>query len=192
MKTLEDYLKQNPKTHLIFDLDETIVKLLLPWDEWFEDVLGKIKEKYPDFSETEYVQIHNKLVEQRGEEGRELIRLLNEKFETEKIMGIEENKELIEFIKSNPNYEYYLWSSNSGATVRKFLKEVGIDHVFKKIVTRSESDFLKPNTSGFKLLAEPGVSIDQYLFIGDSSRDSLAAKELGIDFFLIDYFKGSF
>ncbi|HVT01546.1 MAG TPA: HAD-IA family hydrolase [Patescibacteria group bacterium] len=192
MKKLENYLKKNPKTHLIFDLDETIIKLVLPWDEWFVDVLGKIRQTYRDFPETEYVRIHNGLVEHYGEEGLALIRELNERFENEKLFRIERNEELIDFIKNNPNYTYYLWTSNSGKTAKRFLEELGLDQIFKKVVTRSDSTFIKPHTQGFDLLKDSKTSISDYLFVGDSSRDKEAAKALEMDFFLIDYFHGTF
>jgi len=31
---LQDYLTFRHKTHLIFDLDETLVHLIFPWDDW--------------------------------------------------------------------------------------------------------------------------------------------------------------
>ena len=39
---LEEYLKKNPKKFLIFDLDETILKLRLPWSEYLEPIKEKL------------------------------------------------------------------------------------------------------------------------------------------------------
>ncbi len=192
MKKLSEYIHSQNKTHLIFDFDETIGKLLFPWDEWFVDVADKLKKEYPNFNENDYVLIHNKLVERHGSEALKLIRSLNEKFETEKLQGFERNEELIEFIKNNPEFNYYIWSSNSEKTVKKFLKELDLDSIFKKIVSRTNSRFIKPNPSGFGLIKDDNVPSHKYLFIGDSSSDRKTAEKIGIDFFLIDYFGGSF
>ena len=189
---LSDYIKKHNKSHLIFDFDETIGKLLLPWDEWFVDVAGEIYKQFPTFKNRGFVQIHNQFVENHGNEALKLIRKLNEQFETNKLQGFERNEELITFIKNNPQYKYYIWSSNSNKTIRKFLKILGFESTFSKIVSRSNTRYIKPNPVGFNLIKDKSVSLDNYLFIGDSSSDKKVSEKIGIDFFLIDYFGGNF
>ncbi len=192
MKKLFRYLEKNDKTHLVFDFDETIAKLILPWDEWFTDVADVIKKEYPLFKGKSYIEVHNLFVKEYGDGALEVIRKLNEKFEMGKVKGIEQNRELISFIKNNPQYVYYLWSSNSKKTLTGFLKHLGIESVFQKIISRDNSKYIKPDPYGFSLIVENNTPKSKYLFIGDSAYDRKAAQTIGIDFFLIDYFNSVF
>ena len=52
-------------------------------------------------------------------------------------------------------------------------------------------DLIKPYTDGFEKIYDLTVPKKRYLIIGDSDNDQEAAKRLGVDFFLIDYFKSA-
>lgn len=56
-----------------------------------------------------------------------------------------------------------------------------------------KENVLKPNIEGFSQMYHPAIPKKRYVIIGDSDSDSdsdkEAAKRLGVDFFLIDYFK---
>lgn len=45
---LKDYLKAHKKTHLIFDLDETLLELILPWELWEKDVEDNLRNIDPN------------------------------------------------------------------------------------------------------------------------------------------------
>lgn len=194
MKKLEDYLKKNKKTHIIFDLDETILELLLPWDEWLTEI-KRIGNKYDkdvweDFDKGAVPAAipQNRLFKKFGSAVRDKINSYTETFEVSRLEGVRKYDDLIEFIKANAdNYVFSMWSSNSAKVIDKVLKEEGLDKCFKLIVSRSDVDYLKPNPDGFKLIDDGKTSIDQYLFIGDSSNDEGAAKSLGMDYFEVAF-----
>ncbi len=188
MKALEEYLSKNPKTNLIFDFDETIAMLILPWHKWFEEVADQIKKIDPEIHESSYPEVHNAFVAKHGDEGLWTSRELNEEFELRNLAGLKANPEVVDLIKNNKKYVMFVWSSNSEIIIVNALKKLGIENHFKKIVSRSNARFAKPHPQGFELI-DDGTPRKDYLFIGDSFSDSGAAKKLGIDFFKIDYFK---
>lgn len=188
LRQMEDYIIRHNKTHLIFDFDETIAMLIIPWEEWFKDVAGVIAKKAPEISGKTYAQAHNEYVEKHGDKALEHIRKLNEIFETKNLKGVDVNTEIISFIKNNRQYKYFIWSSNSRKTIKSALKKLGILDRFEKIITRSETQFIKPHPDGFKFIEEENIPRSSYLFIGDSSYDEQAAKTIGIDFYKISYF----
>lgn len=189
MKDLLIYLKKNHKTHLIFDFDETIAQLVLAWNAWYTDVARAIAKADPSLRGKSYVDAHNLYVENHGEKALKHIRQLNEKFEEDRLIDLKINSELVDFILDNPQYIYYIWSSNSRKTLEKALSKLGILDRFSKIISRSETKFIKPNPDGFTLIKDQNIANEQYLFIGDSASDKGAAKAIGIDFYKIHYFE---
>lgn len=189
MDKLIQYIQKCGKTHIIFDFDETLGRFLLPWEEWDRDVADKVAERAPYLKGKSYVDIHNKYVKSHGKKALNHIRILNETFETSKLKGIERNYELISFMLGNPKYKYYIWSSNSRKTIEHALRELGILDKFSKIITRSETKYIKPDPYGFFLIENSDTNKDEYLFIGNSRSDEKAAEAIGIDFFKVDYFE---
>ena len=194
MKRLEDYLKKNKKTHIIFDLDETILELLLPWDEWFTEIkrIGNEYDKdvWEDFDRGEVMIAipQNRLFKKFGSEVRDRINNYTENFEASRLKGVRKHDDLIEFIKANSGkYIFSMWSANSKKVINKVLEEAGLEKCFKLIVSRGDVEYLKPNPDGFRLIDDGKTSIDQYLFIGDSSNDEGATKALGMDYFEVSF-----
>lgn len=194
MKKLEDYLKKNKKTHIIFDFDETILEVLLPWDEWLNEVkrIGNEYDKdvWTDFDKGEVPSSipQNRLFKKFGSEVRGRINNYTENFEVSRLEGVRKNDELIEFIKTNAdNYIFSMWSSNSAKAIDRVLKDESLDICFKQIVSRDEVDYLKPDPDGFKLIDDGHTDIANYLFIGDSVNDEGAAKALGRDYFEVSF-----
>lgn len=194
MKKLEEYLAKNKKTHIIFDLDETILELLLPWDEWLKEIrrIGNEYDKnvWADYDRGEVMTAipQNRLFKKFGSEVRDRINNYTENFEVTRLEGVRKYEELIEFIKANSdNYIFSMWSANSKKVINKVLKEEGLDNCFHLIVSRGDVDYLKPNPDGFKFIDDRKTGIDRYLFIGDSSNDEGAAKALGMDYFEVSF-----
>lgn len=73
-------------------------------------------------------------------------------------------------------------------TIEPILKKEGLQERFKTIVSASDTLFYKPDTSSIEKMITGNKK--DWLMVGDSENDKLAAKALGIDFFLVDYFKG--
>jgi len=193
--TLEHYLNKNPKTHLIFDLDETLAYLILPWNHYMDKIKDtlvktdkKIYEKYINRN-INLSELQNLYVENYGDQFKELFQENAVHFETHYLKKVVVNHKLINFILKDKNHKMFIWSSNTTPVIKKVLEENKIYHKFKKIVTRLDVRLVKPSDEGFKKIYDPKISKNCYLFIGDSKVDLKAAQKAGIDFFPIDYFK---
>jgi HAD superfamily hydrolase (TIGR01549 family) len=192
--SLDKYLKENLKTHLIFDFDETIVKLLLPWDRAVIRIEEDISKLDPtiinDYKNRKisYAMLQNLYVEKYNDLALNLILKNNPAFETEELQGYLKNDGIIDFIKEN-NYKNFIWSSNTKFVIEKILEDLNILNKFSKIITREDVKFLKPSLDGFKVIDDKVTPVKNYLFIGDSWNDKDAAKQLNIDYYQEDFFK---
>lgn len=190
--SLDEFLKLNPhKTHLIFDFDDTIFRLLLPWEKcliFAEKELRKLDkellEKYYK-GEINLNDLQNEYISRFGRLAHELFYKNNLKFETEFLTGVLVNEELKKFLSKSKKHTVFIWSSNTYEVIEKVLIDHGLLEKFKKIMTRSNLKFLKPHTEAFEEIYDSKTPKDSYLFIGDSSSDEKAAKNSGIDFFKV-------
>lgn len=192
---LKKFLSQHPKSQLIFDLDETLVKLILPWDKVHEEIwdqLKKIDESiYEDYQNDriDLSQLENSYVFKYGQKAKNLIIKSRRDFEVNYLKDVLVNKELVDFVNESKGHTLYIWSSNAKSTIENALKELGIFEKFSKIVSCEDIDFLKPELDGFKKIYKTDIAKEEFLFIGDSQPDREAAQKAGIDFYLEDYFK---
>ena len=193
--TLDDHLKTTNKTHLIFDFDGTLLKLVLPWEKAIRGLEKEITalddRPYRKYHEKKlpFSLLQNYYVDKFGEKALKTLVKNEIEFETKNLKGTILNKELLNIVKNLSGYELFVWSSNTKPTVEGLLKKHGIFNKFKRIITRENVKFLKPEIDGFRLLHDPNVSKEKYLFIGDSEFDKLAAKKAGVDFYFVDFFK---
>ncbi len=193
--TLDAYLQKVHKTHLIFDFDETLVKLILPWDHWEDAIKGTLikldKTIYENYKKEKISlsDLMNQYVLKFGKQTRDLLKTNAVHFETTYLQDVIPNNELIDFIKHTKKYTMFVWSSNTRPTVQKVLHDYGIWNTFEKVITSLDVDLLKPYTEGFNQIYDPIIPKKRYIIIGDSDSDKEAAKRLRVDFFLIDYFK---
>jgi len=193
---LKKYLSKNHYKYLIFDFDYTLFKLNLPWDHWLnKGVEKKLQKTDPkiiqDYKQKKLnlSQLGNKYISKYGKKAKKIILQNSVQFETNNLKGYKKNQKLIDFIKKNKNnYKFFLWTGNTTPTVKPILKKHNLLKIFKKIVTRLDSDLTKPNPEGFELIYQKGANKKDYLMIGDSLNDKGAAKKAGIDFFKITYF----
>ena len=191
---LKNYLKAHPKTHLIFDLDETILHLILPWEKVHLEIKNELikldAKAYQNYQngKINLSQLENTLVLKHGKKVKDMLIKSRAQFETKYLKDVIPNPELITFIKKAKSYKLYLWSSNSAGAVKKALKQFKIDKYFEKIVTGTDVLLLKPEIDGFLKIYDPKVPKSQYLFIGDNESDKKAAQKAGIDCYLTTYF----
>lgn len=193
--SLPEYLERFPKTHLIFDFDETLFWLVLDWDRFFEAMekeLAPIDRKLYDDLVAQKRSLSgtlNAYVETYGIKAKQIITTMSVKFEKEHLLRVVPNPELIDFVAANKDtYVMSIWTSNTSRVVEKVLEEHGLAGVFSRVASQLEITMLKPYPDGFRYLAQSGVSKHRYLMIGNSSADEEAAKASGIDYFHIDYF----
>lgn len=194
MTSLREYLSLHHKTHLIFDFDETIFMLLLPWRNALvyaaNDLRNLDKNLYEKYENDigRLSEMQNKFVKKHGKKAKDIFIENNMRFESEHLQGVDINQELIDFINTATNVSLFVWSSNTRPVIEKVLKEFGIHHKFEKIITRNDVDLLKPSSEGFTLIYDQSIPKSQYLMVGDSMSDEGAAKAAGIDFFRVMYF----
>ena len=190
---IKAYLKKHPKTDLIFDLDETLVWLILPWEIWEDGIGDKLKKidlrVLSDYQnrKLQLNQMQNAYV-LKHPQALSFIVKNNEKFENDNLRGIKVNQKLVDFIKQAKGYRFYIWSANSKKTVEHTLAKVGIFKKFEKLVTRDDVRLLKPETEGFDLIWDKKTPKSKYLFVGDSANDKKTSERIGIDFYQEKYF----
>ena len=185
---INSYLLQQPKTHLIFDLDDTLLTLNLPWSvakqqvrQYLDNVDLVMATNCRHLGYSGYNQMINKY----GSQIKTHLDQIYLDFET-RYYKITPNQSLIDFVLINKDkYTFYIWSNNQRITVEQALKDVGLDKIIKKIVSASDVPLYRPDIVGFNLIYDPSVDKKQYLMIGDSNTDKMASQIAEIDFFNI-------
>lgn len=186
--SLHQYLQLNPKKHLIFDFDVTLVTLHLPWQilrNQLKQVVGQLDNKMVAEEQNQRaVPLHNSAIKKYGHQAKKIIYPLWESFEINYLKDTTPNLELISFIKNNyQKYTFYIWSSNFTKTIAPLLKKYQIINLFKKIITHESVDLLKPSPDGFYRIFKPAFQHQKdFLLIGDNENDRLAAQNAGVDF----------
>ncbi len=186
---LEQFLLKHPKQHLIFDFDNTLITLQLPWEilrSQLKKAVGQLDNKIVAQHQRS-IPLRNAAIIKYGERAKKIINPLWESFEINYLKGAIPNLGLISFIKShNQKYDLYIWSSNFAKTVIPLLKKYKIVNLFKKIITQEAVDLLKPFPDGFYHIFKPTHQHKKdFLLIGDNDNDRLAAQNADIDFFNI-------
>lgn len=175
---------------VIFDFDRTIGTLEVDWGVWRKDIKNLIH-KFDPSAEIELENIRhanqNDLIQIYGAEFRQRLNQINEKSELTLVTGFSINKKVLDFI-NNTDKELYCWSSNSKKTLEKYLGEMDIFNRFEEIISREDTYLLKPDNEGFKFIYNPGFPKSEYLFVGDSSDDKVAAERSDIYFLHVDDF----
>ena len=192
-KKLLGLITKNSYTHLIFDMDETLSRLKLPWKEGYEtlcalapDDLGLLMRRKRGEKQS-YSYIVNPAVE-TDESFLPLAIDWAQQFEKQ-LAEHEPNLELVGLIPElAEKYTLYVWSSNTQASVKKVLKDLGIEQYFAKIIAREDVKLLKPAPDGWRHVSDHAPK-EKFLFIGDSYNDREAASAIGIDYFEIAHFK---
>lgn len=181
------------KTHLIFDMDGTLVQLVFSWEEWVENVSNLLIDKdskiYEDFQDkkldlTSMLNLYTK----KYPEIKDKIAQRAVKFEANYLTNTLVNDDLVNQIRTNKNRHLFLWTSNPRPTTDWVIKRTELEGRFEKIITRNDVNQLKPDPEGFQLIYDSRIPKEKYVLIGDSDRDRVAAEKAGIDFCLVDFF----
>ncbi len=198
---LQEFLQIHPKKHLIFDFDETLFTLFLPWEVYFKEIAHKLFELDPSLKTFLHGKslndVENEAVRRHGEVAVKLRREYAAFFEKEYLRGVEEHHALTDFIRQAsseksadgaPKYHLYLWTTNMLSTVEPVLIKAGLREHFTTLVTKSDIELTKPEPEGFyQIFNSQTQKKEDYLMIGDSSNDAGAAKNAGIEFFQVNH-----
>lgn len=181
---------------IVFDLDETLTILNLPWDEWIDGVAKLLpKERAEEFRATVEGQ------------GRPWGAVINEQIAEDPafydaflaICAAFEQKyfshtpyqalvDALPALKEN-GQQFYIWTANTRPTTERALTELGVRDLFDGVVTREDVRYGKPDTEAWKLILQPGDQLKDVLLVGDSKNDEAAALAAGVAFFKIMHFK---
>jgi HAD superfamily hydrolase (TIGR01509 family) len=183
-------------TKLIFDLDETVTRLDVPWEEWKRAVVAAL----PPDSGADL----DRLLSVRGLAWGEIVNDFIAKHPGfyEKFLAASDAFEAKHFAHT-PYAELvqalhglkergctlFLWTSNMRQTAERALLELGVYELFERLVTREDVAQGKPDGEGWKYIKQPDEAPDAFLFIGDSSNDAKAAQAANVAYFKINYFK---
>jgi len=192
---LEEYLIKNPKKYLIFDLDETLIRLEVDWNGVYEMLFTAVKDIDPSLvskapeSALEFYNLVNKTTLKHGKKAKKKLDETIAEYEISHYVSYSPNPSLMSFIRTHKDrYSFSLWTSNAKGTIRDFLQKEQFEHYFKNIITLESVLFTKPHTYGFDIIYDPNNVRKDYLMIGDSENDKIMAQNAGIDFFKETYF----
>lgn len=185
---LKDFLRNNDKKHLIFDLDETITHLLINWNGYrdgfyhrvaqFDSELIKEVPNKPGSAN----DLYNAVIAKHGFAGKKVVDTWCLDWEQKKYDGHEPNEQLVEFINTS-THRMFIWTANNHATAVKALTDLGILGKFTRVIAKEDANLSKPHPDGFyTVFNSQKENRDDYLMIGNSEHDHLAAIAAGIDF----------
>lgn len=187
MQTLQQFLLDTPKKHLIFDFDETIFTLDLPWHVYYEEMSKRLHQLDSTLPETKSINdLENMAVKKLGNVAQQVRWQYSQEFEAGQLKGVKELTDLTNFIKENTaTYRFYLWTSNMRSTVEPILTQYNMLSLFTRLATKGDVKFTKPYPDGFLLLNENGEDDKKdWLMIGNSYNDRGAAEQSGIDYWM--------
>lgn len=173
-------------SHLIFDFDSTLAKLLINWTDWHtgtEKVVQEFDQNFAHPNKFNQQEI-NSLIVKYGGELRKKLWQFNQKFETNHLKGVKPILKTLNLLRqqAKQNKTIFLLTSNSRATVMPLLDELKIKQLFTVIITKTDVLFIKPDPQPFSLIYDSVTPLKKYLMIGDSSSDENFAKNVGIEF----------
>ena len=194
--TLEVYLKQNPKKYLIFDLDCTLARLEIGWQNVHQTLFEEVQIIDPTLAirppqnAHEFFTLIGKTAKKYGPQAKHALDIGREQYETAHYHGYKAHPSLVAFIKANASsYSFALWTSNTKKIIQDFLCKENIEKAFVKIIAFEDVQFPKPDPEGFEKIYDRSIYMkNDYLMIGDSTSDEEAAKAAGIDYYQDNYF----
>lgn len=187
MVSLHSYLQLNSKKNIIFDFDETLFTLHLPWHLYYAELARQLYELDPDFPKERSVnKLENGITKMWGRKAAEIRWRYSRQFEHDNLRGVTELHDLTGFIRENHKvYDFFLWTSNMRETVEPILQKNGLLPYFRQLVTKGDVLLMKPYPEGFDLIFDPTLQKkEDFLMIGNSPNDKKAAEAASIDFWM--------
>jgi len=189
-------VRQKQYRNLIFDLDETLTRLDLPWEEWVEKVTASLSaasaKDFEQILESESApsgELVNAQILKDPDYYERFIRICQD-FES-KYFAHTPYDDLIKVLPGlkEAGCDLFLWTSNTRQTAERALIEMGVLRLFTQLLTREDVRLGKPHTEGWKQFTFADQNPGSCLMIGDSQNDELTAKAHGVAYFKISFFK---
>lgn len=183
-------MKLTDYSHLIFDFDETIAKLLIHWPAWHKGIVPVIQKYESTFSNADHLTMYDihRYINRYGTAFHNDFVAFEKQVELANYQGFElvpAGFKLLQQAKQEQK-QLYLLTSNCREVVEPVLKELNIREYFHRIVTVDDVINLKPSPAPWQNIAatkaEQVVPKKNWLMVGDSASDSGFAAAVGIDF----------
>lgn len=169
---------------VIFDLDETLLRIPADWDLVKKEVIAYGKKEGVQFDEKAHIIPLSAAVSNTDERKNEVDSIWR-KHELEAVekKGVERYPKAEEFVKSlhGKGLKLAIASNNNHATIAAALEKAGISDCFAMLVGRDDVMNPKPAPDMLLMLAwKFKLSKEDIVFIGDSANDAEAGKAAGI------------
>ena len=183
---------------VVFDLDGTITKLILPLEDMRDDTKKFFIEKglppqLVDSADGISSTKHKALMyfEERGItsdewakwcEDLDVVLDSHETETAERVELIEESLSVVDQIR-NLGLRTAVLTNSGRHAVDIITRKIPLIHHFEIIQTRSESNRPKPYPDGIhEVIDRLGITIDEAIYVGDATIDGVASKKAGIEF----------
>jgi len=182
------------KKILVFDLDGTIVKLKVNWQELKSILNRRYSKIYNESCEFQSISecLSFIVAKDDNEELHNFFDIIK-KFEIKKIENNIPIDQTIELIKNKEEFgidkdaKLAILSLNSRNTIKNSLEQEDILKNFDFIVGREDVRRWKPEPEGLIIIKNHfKVENDEMLYIGDMKKDLITGKNAGIEAYLID------
>jgi len=182
------------KKVIIFDLDGTIVNLIVDWMALKENLVEKYREIYKEQCDFKRISIClEKIVEKNDENILENFFGVIRHYELENIRDTQLIEETIFFIKSKElfgvknNAKFAILSLNVRDTIIQALVLANIHDKIELIIGREDVRKWKPAPEGLiKIQNHFKIKKEEMVYFGDLENDLLTGENAGIDAYLID------
>lgn len=175
---------------LIFDLDGTLLHLDIDWLGYAEGMLklvngidNSIRIPMPTIRPRS-MELYNQAIIRYGNPIKKTLDRYCSKWELSHYVRFTKNQPVVDILANHLACQRcYIWTSQNKDTTIKVLKEAKLDVYVEAIIAKEDVCLLKPNPDGFnRIHQKENKNKKQYVLIGDSFSDQLAAKAAGIDF----------
>ena len=185
------FIESSQYTDIIFDFDETIVQLLIDWS-YLKIDREQLAKKYDEenyLKENGWYAFDKMLVEKYSEAWKIDLDKMFMTAEENHFLGLNENTDLIAFIKENAKkYNFYVLSNNTQNTLYRVISELEMTKCFHIVLWRDNVSAPKPNPEGIEtIIKSQQLKKENTLMVWDSETSDIAAAERAeVDSFLID------
>lgn len=169
---------------VIFDLDETLLRLPVDWDTVRKEVIAYGKKEGMQFDENAHIITLSSAISNTEARKKAVDGIWRQhELETMKTNGPERYPEAEAFVKKvhAKGFKLAIASNNNHATIEKALKLAGILQCFDRIVGRDDVMNTKPAPDMLlKLAWKFKLEKKDIVFIGDSDNDEKSGAAAGI------------